>query len=1076
VTTNGPVNVLLVDDEPRNLVVLEAVLEPLGLNFVRATSGEAALRHVLDTDFAAILLDVRMPTMSGFEAAKLVRSLSRSKATPIIFLTASEGPGFSEEEAYGLGAVDFLTKPVSPTVLKAKVGFFAELYRMKAAERQRAEEDARSHRQLTETVVRHMPAAVALVRGSDLRFQLVNPAYAALAPGREMVGRTVQEVWPELQSLFAGRCRRVLETGEPFTAVDEEYEFGRPGIEPAERRYFSWSMYRAAVPGETGQGLLITIWETTDRKRAEEEFRRKQAELTDFVENATVGLHWVGPDGIILWANKAELDLLGYSKGEYIGRHIAEFHADPPVISDILCRLTGGEELHGYEARLRCKDGSIRHVLISSNVSRKDGAFHHTRCFTRDITDRKRAEEALRRSEARNRAVVETALDCIIGMDQTGRITEFNPAAERTFGYRRAEVLGREMCETVIPPDYRDAHRAGLTRHLATGEEHVLGRRLELSAVRKGGERFACELSITRNAGEPPTFTGFLRDITERKRAEESIIRSAEAEKHRSALLHQVAESSRSINAVLSVDGITRVLSEEARHILGTHVAVASLTRRDDYDQVVRAVSLSDKYAEYRGREVSPDGLSAYVCRTNRPLRLTQAEVEAHPEWDGTRGGEAAPLPTRGWLGVPLTGHGGKNLGLIQLSDKAGGDFAEEDEAILGQLAAIASVGIENARLYDSLREQDQRKDEFLATLAHELRNPLAPVRTGLQVLKLTGDAAQGKAARDMMERQIQHMVRLVDDLMDVSRVSRGKVELRPSRVTVRAVFDSALETSLPLIEAARHELSVSLPEEPLYVRADLTRVAQVLGNLLNNAAKYTPERGRIGLSAARDGDIVVIRVKDDGTGIPGDMLPKVFDLFTQVGRTIDRSQGGLGIGLSLVRRLVELHGGTVVAESPGPGKGSTFTVRLPLAPDEATEIDDSDGLAQASDKSRPPRRVLVVDDNVDGAESLALLLQLSGHQTRTAHSGPEALTAARVFRPDIVFLGIGLPGMNGYEVATRFRREAELRDVALVALTGWGSEEDRKRSLEAGFDFHLTKPVEVGAVENVLSRFSHGR
>ena len=566
--------------------------------------------------------------------------------------------------------------------------------------------------------------------------------------------------------------------------------------------------------------------------------------------------------------------------------------------------------------------------------------------------------------------------------------------------------------------------------------------------------------------GEILFWFGTNTDISEQKRDEERLTRLAEIERHRSGLLTQIAEASRSINAVLSVDSITRVLSEEARRILGTHVAVISLSPRDDYDQAVRAVSLSEKYARDRG-DGQPDGFAAYVCQTNLPLRLTETEIEAHPEWGGI-----PDFSNRGWLGMPLIGHGGKNLGLIQLSDKEEGEFTSEDEAVLGQLAATASVGLENARLYDSLREQDKRKDEFLATLAHELRNPLAPVRTGLEILKVAGNDERALIARDMMERQLGHMVRMVDDLMDVSRVSRGQMELRPQRSTLRTIFDMAIETSLPLIEAERHQLSVSLPEEPLHVRADLTRLAQMLSNLINNAAKYTPEGGRIDLSGDRDGAEVVIKVTDTGVGIPGEMLSKVFDLFTQVGRTLDRSQGGLGIGLSLVRRLVEMHGGTVRAESPGLGLGSTFTVRLPHAAAESDEPEIS-GISPEGKATRPLRRVLVVDDNVDGAESLAMLLQLSGHETRTVHTGPDALTAASEFRPDVVFLDIGLPGMNGYEVAKRLRLEVELNETVIVALTGWGSEDDRKRAREAGFDGHLTKPVDPAAVREILGSFT---
>ena len=374
------------------------------------------------------------------------------------------------------------------------------------------------------------------------------------------------------------------------------------------------------------------------------------------------------------------------------------------------------------------------------------------------------------------------------------------------------------------------------------------------------------------------------------------------------------------------------------------------------------------------------------------------------------------------------------------------------------------------------MKNADRRKDEFLATLAHELRNPLAPIRTGLQTLNLSRDLALALETRKMMDRQLSHMVRLIDDLLDVSRITSDKLILRKERVLLQTLADTAVEASRPAIEAARHALKLALPEEPIWLAADPTRLAQVISNLLTNAAKYTPEGGSIELVAEREGGEAVIRVTDTGLGIPPEMLGEVFEMFTQVNRSLDRSQGGLGIGLALVKRLVALHGGTITASSPGLGKGSTFAVRLPLieAATAGTQPRTTDDATSAEPRISG-HRVLIVDDNVDGAESLAKLLQICGHETRTAHSGPEALNAAVPFRPEVVFLDIGLPGMNGYEVAKRLRGEPSLRGTVLVALTGWGSEDNKRQSGEAGFDFHLTKPAEVTAIESILAGVAKG-
>ncbi len=376
----------------------------------------------------------------------------------------------------------------------------------------------------------------------------------------------------------------------------------------------------------------------------------------------------------------------------------------------------------------------------------------------------------------------------------------------------------------------------------------------------------------------------------------------------------------------------------------------------------------------------------------------------------------------------------------------------------------------------EALKSADRRKDQFLATLSHELRNPLAPLRNGLELLKITQDLATEVDIRQMMDRQLSHMVRLIDDLLDLSRITSDKLSLRKEWVSLHTVVETAVEASRPIIEASEHALKLSLPVEPVWLRADATRVAQVITNLLTNAAKYTPNGGSIELAAVDGTSEVMIRVTDTGLGIPPHLLDDVFQMFNQVNRSLDRSQGGLGIGLALAKRLVELHAGTVTAESPGLGHGSSFTVRLPL--EKEFGAGTRQGTNHNATRSKLPasgRRVLVVDDNVDAAVSLAKFLQLKGHETRTAHTGPEALAAAHAFKPGFVFLDIGLPGMDGYEVARRLRTEAALCGAVLVALTGWGSDEDKRQSKEAGFDFHLTKPVDLTAVENVLACLAKG-
>lgn len=393
------------------------------------------------------------------------------------------------------------------------------------------------------------------------------------------------------------------------------------------------------------------------------------------------------------------------------------------------------------------------------------------------------------------------------------------------------------------------------------------------------------------------------------------------------------------------------------------------------------------------------------------------------------------------------------------------------DEPAIERLCRLAVELDAARRRIQELEAAERQINEFLATLAHELRNPLAPIRNAVSLMQMGGlSGAMMEWYSTIIDRQLTQLTRLVDDLLDVGRITTGKLSLQKEPVDIALVVETAVDSSRPLIDARKHTLEISLPPLPLRVEGDLTRLSQVVLNLLNNAAKYTPEGGAIRLTVGRQGRQVVVRVRDSGLGIPADLLPNVFDLFMQGDRSLDRAEGGLGVGLTLVRRLAELHGGTVEARSDGPGRGSEFIVRLPLL------------AAPLSPRRAPPdrnaerpqpagcRRVLVVDDNRDAAESMTVLLELWGHEVRIAHSGREALAIAAGYRPDAVLLDIGLPEMDGYEVATRLRRIPEWTGVMLVAVTGYGHDEDRRRCRETGFDHHLIKPVDPVKLESLLA------
>jgi len=416
-------------------------------------------------------------------------------------------------------------------------------------------------------------------------------------------------------------------------------------------------------------------------------------------------------------------------------------------------------------------------------------------------------------------------------------------------------------------------------------------------------------------------------------------------------------------------------------------------------------------------------------------------------------------LGLRAYACVPLVA-GERLLGTLAFGSRQREHFEADEVEFMRTVTRYLTVAYERLRLVRELREADRKKDDFIALLAHELRNPLAPLRNGLAVMRIAShDAAALTRARTIMERQLSHMVRLIDDLLDVSRISLNKMQLRCARVTLADIIASAVETARPMIDAAEHQLTVTLPSEPALLDADLTRLAQVFGNLLTNAAKYTPKGGRIALEAQLEDSSVVVSVSDNGIGLHPESLRSIFGMFSQVDHSFERTTGGLGIGLALVKGLTEMHGGSVSAESPGPGQGSRFSVRLPLLMAAAAE--------SGREKTEPPpvgkrgRRILLADDNRDAAESLATMLRLSGNEVHIAHDGLEAVERAEVVLPEVVLMDIAMPRLNGYDATRRIRSYDWGRTMVIIALTGWGQDSDRRDSREAGCDDHLVKPVD---------------
>ncbi|HEX6998626.1 MAG TPA: ATP-binding protein [Gammaproteobacteria bacterium] len=452
------------------------------------------------------------------------------------------------------------------------------------------------------------------------------------------------------------------------------------------------------------------------------------------------------------------------------------------------------------------------------------------------------------------------------------------------------------------------------------------------------------------------------------------------------------------------------------------------------------------------------------VARSRLPLVLVDAPNVTAPGVEVIRG-----LGLSSYVCHPLVARGDL-FGTLAFGSLTRKEITGESVALLRAVSDLVALGIARHRAERALRDADQRKDEFLATLAHELRNPLAPIRSAVDLMRAArGDEATTAAALGIMERQVRQLTRLVDDLLEVSRITRGRLELRKSRTELAAILDSALDQTAELIEEAGHELTVVLPPEPLVLDCDAIRLAQVLANLLSNAAKYTPPGGHIRLEVSAAANAITITVRDDGIGIPPDKLVHIFEMFEQVDRSLERGYKGLGLGLTLVKSLVEMHGGTVAARSAGPGAGSEFIVSLPVGAPGAGAPASAPGEACAPGEHG--LRVLIVDDNQDAATLLAQLLELQGHQTLSAFDGPQALAAGAAFQPQVILLDIGLPQMNGYEVAQRVRKMPWGENVVLVAITGWGQEQDKRRAMAAGFAHHLVKPVSCAALEELLHR-----
>jgi PAS domain S-box-containing protein len=707
------------------------------------------------------------------------------------------------------------------------------------------------------------------------------------------------------------------------------------------------------------------------------------------------------------------------------------------------------------EYRFRDSNGAYLHIDDRGQILR-DPQGHAVRAVgaMMDITARKRTEEAMEL----HAAIVASSDDAIVSKSLDGVIKSWNAGAERLFGYTAEEAIGQPIA--LILPESKLAEEASILSRLRRGEriEHF-----ETTRVAKDGHEVTISLTVSplRDAsGRIYGASKVARDISARKRVELELLRQ-------DTQLRLLWETASVLLTTEKPDAMLRGVFSKIAPYLRLDAYLCFIV--DEAGEALRLESWSGvreaEAAALRRLEFGP-----YVCglvaKERKPIAAGHIQSSTDESLSVLR-----RLGLRAYVGSPLVAEG-RLLGTLAFATRSKDEFDADEIEFLETMCRYVTAAYERMRLIRQLRDTDNKKDEFLATLAHELRNPLAPIRNALEIMRVDGHttSAVEQAARLMIERQLEQMVRLIDDLLDVSRITRGRLELRKQRVELADVVGSAVDTSRPLIDAARHELTVQLEREPIYLDADPIRLAQVLSNLLNNAARYMDAGGRIWLTATTEGDAVSISVRDTGVGIPADALPWIFDMFAQVDDSLERSQSGLGIGLTLVKRIVEMHGGQVEARSAGAGQGSEFTVRLRRAV----------GAAPQPVALEPPlrlphsvsRRVLVADDNRDAAESLGMLLRLMGNEVRTVHDGIKAVEEAATFRPDVILLDIGMPRLNGYEAARLIREQRWSNGTMIVALTGWGQDEDKRRASEAGFDRHFTKPLDPADLQRLIAEF----
>jgi PAS domain S-box-containing protein len=1081
-----PPSILLVDDHVPNLLALEALLQPLELRTVRATSGTEAIQQLARGDFAAVLLDIQMPHMDGFETAAVIREQERGREVPIIFLTAGTVSPEDARKGYAQGAFDCLAKPLDPDVLRAKVMALVDLWRRAESIRAREAEVHERERAALRSAIQQTEAELRLIIDGvrDHAISLLDPEGRIRTfngPAERIKGYKLAEVQGRHFEMFFTPEDRAA--GLPQRELREAVAHGRFELEGWRQRkdgsrfYAAVSLSALCDPDGRLIGFVKVTQDITERRRLAETLSLREAELRliiDGVRDHAISL--LDPEGRIRTFNAPAERIKGYRLAEVQGRHFEMFFTPEDRATGLperelaTARAEGRTELEGWRQR---RDGSRFYAAVSMSALRdENGSLVGFVKVTQDITQRRELAEALRARERQLQLIVDAIPGLVAYVNPDGTYRTANRRHADWFGMRPEDAIGQPVAAVI-----GDAAFAAVQPHL---QQALAGRAAsfesEIPFARLGQRWVRAEyVPDVGDRGEVRGAITLVVDVTDAKRAAERLAEEAAVNE----TLYRVGAS---FNTSLDLDSIFQRLTDEATKVCRAQFGAFfyNVETADQRSYMLYALSgvARENFAGFpmpRNTEVfSATFQGEGVVRTDDITK--DPRYGQNPPYHGMPPGH---LPVRSYLAVPVVSRSGLVHGGLFFGHADVGVFKERDERVIAAIAGQAAVAIDNARLLETVRreraraeEANRAKDLFLGSLSHELRTPLNAIIGWTRMLRSGSlPAEKRERALETIDRNARAQAALIEDILDLSRITSGKMRLEVAPVELAHIVESALDTIRPAADAKGVRIQPVLDPDAGTVHGDPTRLQQVCWNLLSNAVKFTPRGGRVYVKLVRTDSQVELLVADTGRGIATDFLPWIFDPFSQADSTSTREYGGLGLGLAIVKHLVELHGGTVRAESEGAEKGATFVVRLPVlpvrpplsAPLVAPAITTPSGAHFECPPELAGVRVLVVDDEPDARELLRTVLESCSAEVKTAATATDALQQFQQEPPDLLVSDIGMQGQDGYWLIRQIRGlpVAQGGRVPAIAITAYAATKDRTRALREGFTNHVSKPTE---------------